>query len=223
MKNPGKWLALATGLVTLGTFILAVMTPPLSGPFCTTGNCFEYPYTEIASRFPRDYWWMFPAMFISLLFVSLLSLIHNDAPSEKKLFSRMGLSFAIISAAILISDYFIQVTVIQQSLLSGETNGIALLTQFNPHGIFIALEEAGFLLMTLALFAAAPAFAWKSRLGKSIRITMVCGFILALLSLASVIYSYGIMREYIFEVAVISIAWTQLTVFSFLLAARYSR
>lgn len=77
--------------------------------------------------------------------------------------------------------------------------------------------------MTLALFAAAPAYPWKSRLGKSIRITMLCGFILALLSLASVIYSYGIMREYIFEVAVISIAWTQLTILSFLLAARYSR
>lgn len=52
---------------------------------------------------------------------------------------------------------------------------------------------------------------------------MAGGLILALLSLASVIYSYGIMREYIFEVAVISIAWTQLTIFSFLLAARYSR
>jgi hypothetical protein len=53
----------------------------------------------------------------------------------------LGIVFATISCTLLVGDYFIQISVIQPSLLKGETDGIALLTQYNPHGIFIALEE----------------------------------------------------------------------------------
>lgn len=34
--------------------------------------------------------------------------------------------------------------------MHGETEGITLLTQYNAHGIFIALEELGYLLMSLS-------------------------------------------------------------------------
>jgi hypothetical protein len=34
---------------------------------------------------------------------------------------------------------------LQPSLLAGETEGIAMLSQFNPHGLFIILEEPGFI------------------------------------------------------------------------------
>jgi hypothetical protein len=29
--------------------------------------------------------------------------------------------------------------------MNGETDGLSILTQYNPHGIFIALEEIGYL------------------------------------------------------------------------------
>lgn len=129
----GFTVALLTSAITTITFAIAVMTPPLSGPFCTTG-CFEYPYTDITGRFPRDYYWMYPAMLVFLMYLILMSCIHEYAATEKKLFSRLGLAVAIMSAGILITNYFIQVSVIQPSLLRGETDGIALLTQYNPHG-----------------------------------------------------------------------------------------
>lgn len=56
--------ALATTVLTIITFGIAIATPPLAGPFCT-GECYAYPYLDIASRFPRDYYWMYPAMFIA--------------------------------------------------------------------------------------------------------------------------------------------------------------
>jgi len=67
----------------------------------------------------------------------------------------IGLSFAIVSVVLLLSDYYIQIAVIKPSLINGETEGIAILSQYNPHGIFIALEEIGYITMILALFSIA--------------------------------------------------------------------
>jgi len=209
--------AVTTAAVTLGTFIIAFLTPPLSGPFCQ-GPCFEYPYTDIASRFPRDYFWMYPAMLISLLFVALMACVYEYADAGKKLFARIGMAFATISAAVLITDYFMQVTMIQPSLLSGEREGIALFTQFNPHGVFIAMEEAGYLLMTIAFLSIAPVFFHKSNLEKALGITFIAGFLLAVLSLVFVTVKHGIMREYVFEVMIISIVWFELIISSVLLS-----
>ena len=34
--------------------------------------------------------------------------------------------------------------------MNGETDGIALLTQYNGHGIFIAMEELGYITMSIS-------------------------------------------------------------------------
>jgi len=57
----GYYMAIITTLLTIVTFGIAVNTPPFSGPFCK-GPCFQYPYLDIAGRFPRDYYWMYPAI-----------------------------------------------------------------------------------------------------------------------------------------------------------------
>lgn len=62
----------------------------------------------------------------------------------------MGASFALVSAAVLIADYYVQLSVIQPSLTNGETDSVAMLTQYNPHGIFIAVEELGHLALSLS-------------------------------------------------------------------------
>jgi hypothetical protein len=218
----GFYVAVITATVTLITFVIAFLTPPLSGPLCEE-PCFEYPYTDIASRFPRDYLWMYPAMFVALLYLILMVCIHNYAGNAKKIFSQIGLSLAIMAAIILISDYFVQVSVIQPSLLSGETEGIALLTQYNPHGIFIALEEIGFLLITISFISVVPVFSQADTLNKAIRITFITSFALAVVSMVLVSAKYGIMREYIFEITIISIVWLELILSSILLARVFKK
>jgi hypothetical protein len=215
-KTFSRYAALATAVTTLITFTIAFLTPPLSGPFCH-GFCFEYPYTDIAARFPRDYLWMFPAILLMLLYVILMVCIHSYASNEKKIFSQIGLSVALMAAMILIANYFVQVSVIQPSVLSGETEGIALLSQYNPHGIFIALEEIGFLLITISLFSVVPVFPSSGGLNKAFRITVISGFLLAVSSLAIISSKYGIMREYIFEVTIISIVFVEIIIASVLL------
>ena len=218
LYKTGFYVSLATGIITLITFAIAIGTPPLSGPFCT-GNCFEYPYTDIASRFPRDYYWMFGAIVLSLSYLMMMGVVHQTTAPDKKLYSQIGLQLATMASLVLIVDYFLQLSVIQASLLAGETEGIALLSQFNPHGIFIVLEEIGFLLMIFSLFALAPALKGH----KALQWTVSISFALAVLSFILVSLQYGIEREYRFEVIIISITWLEVMVVSGMLAGRYRK
>src|ERR1044071_1326810 len=95
-KIVGYYSALLTAAITGITFLIAILTPPLSGPWCKSG-CYEYPYVGIASRFPRDYYWMYPAMLLEVLFLVLLASIHQLAALEKKLYSLIALLFGTLS------------------------------------------------------------------------------------------------------------------------------
>jgi hypothetical protein len=218
----GYYTALSMTLISIVTFGIAAFTPPVSGPFCQ-GGCFEYPYTGIEVRFPGDYIWMYFAILLNVVFVLFSLSIQHLAPRERKISGQAGTAFALISAGMLITNYFLQVTVIQPSLLNGETDGIALLTQFNPHGLFIALEEIGFLMMSLAFLFLGLVLKGSSNLEKAIRWIFISGFFLGILSLVLISVAYGIRREYIFEVSVITINWTVLIVNGILVARLFRR
>jgi hypothetical protein len=51
---------------------------------------------------------------------------------------------------VLLGGYFVQFSMVPVSLMNGQSEGIALLTQYNPYGVFIVLEELGYLLMSLS-------------------------------------------------------------------------
>lgn len=218
----GYYTSIITTLLTVITFGIAINTPPLSGPFCT-GSCFEYPYTDIAGRFPRDYYWMYPAILLSFSYLMMMISVHHVASNEKKLYSMIGVAFGLMSAFVLSVDYFIQLSVIQPSLLAGETEGIALLTQFNPHGIFIVLEELGFLFMSISFVFLIPVFYKTNALEKAIKSISIISFLFVLASFASIAMIYGINREYRFEVAVITITWIELIVIGILFSRYFKR
>jgi hypothetical protein len=218
----GYYISLFTAVITIITFGIAICTPPLSGPFCKSG-CFEYPYHEIISRFPRDYFWMFPAIILSFSYMVMMISVHKAVPPAKSVFSLTGVAFAVISTLVLSVDYFVQVSFIQPSLLAGETEGIAILSQFNPHGLFIILEEMGFITMNISFIFLAPALTSSTRLERSLRLTFIIGFILMLLSFTAVVLINGINREYRFEVMIISITWIELIIVSILFSRYFKR
>jgi hypothetical protein len=218
----GSYISLFTAVITIITFGIAICTPPLSGPFCKSG-CFEYPYHEIISRFPRDYYWMFPAIILSFSYMVMMISVHKAVPPERSVFSLTGVAFAVISTLILSADYFVQVSFIQPSLLAGETEGIAMLSQFNPHGLFIILEELGFITMNISFIFLAPALTSSTRLERSLKLTFIIGFILMLLSFTAVVLINGINREYRFEVMIISITWIELIIVSILLSKYFKK
>lgn len=220
-KKLGLLSAILTVVLTAVTFALALATPPISGPLAV--DPIQYPYTEIISRFPRDYFWMYCAMILMLVFIVTAVCIYHDASEEQKVLAHIGLVFAVVSGIILFTDYFIQVSVIQPSLLNGETDGMALLTQYNPHGLFVVFEEIGYIAMSLSFLFFASVFSDGTKLDRAIKTILIGSFILSVLALAAICATYGIHREYLFEVAVISIDFLALIVFGSLLSIRYGK
>jgi|SRR5680860_38562 len=212
----GFWMATATAAVTVVTFALALTALPNSVP---------YPFTNhiIAEQWPMDYLWMYPAMVLMLLFVALLAVIHEYAPPARKIYSLLALCVAIIAAAVLLIDYYIQVTVMQPSLEKGQLDGWAILTQYNPNGVFIALEEIGYLLMSLVFLCLARVFVQKNRLERGIRWLFTLSFAAAILALVVVSALRGIYRGDVFEVIVISIVWLTLIAGGILTAIVFRR
>jgi len=218
----GLYSAILTALTTLVTFSLAIIAIPNSGAGCRE-NCFEYPYVNTLSEFPRDYLWMPPAMLLVVFYVILMVSIHAYAAQHKSIYSQIGLSFALIAAGILLSDYFIQFSVVPVSLMNQETEGIALLTQYNAHGIFIVLEELGYLLMSLSFLFLAPVFANRDRLASVVRWVFIAGFVLTMVFLVVISIIYGLDRMDRFEIAVISINWLVLVLNGVLLSVLFRR
>lgn len=216
-----RGLSIATALLTAFTFGLAVMAVPVAGRFCVV-NCVDYPYTDILDQFPKNYLWMYPAMILCPVFVILLAVIYQASTPERKFFGLVGLCFGLMSSTILIFDYFVQISVVQPSLLLGETDGIALITMFNEHGIFIALEDIGYLLMAAAMGAAALVFTGLTLSEKVVRWTFLSAPVLCVSALVYVSFRYGIQRGYVFEVIAISIDWTALIVGSIALAVTFN-
>jgi hypothetical protein len=149
--------------------------------------------------------------------------IHYFAPVEKKIFSHIGLSFAFLSMATFVVDYFLQVSVIQPSLVLGETDGIALLSQFNAHGVFIVLEEIAFIMMSLSMLFMTPVFVGQTRAERANRWIFTGDFVLTAISFTLFIVFYGNFREYRFEVAAFSINWLALVASGILLSVVFRK
>jgi hypothetical protein len=212
----GSRVALVVTGLTVVTFALALTALPDKVP---------YPFTDavIAEQWPGDYLWMYPAMALMLLFVALVAAVHEWAPVDRKVWSLVGLCVATIAAAVLLVDYFVQAAVMQLSLEKGQLDGWAMLTQYNPNGVFIALEELGYLLMSLVFLCLVPVFARKTRLELAIRLLFVLSFAASVVALIVVSAVQGIDRRDSFEIAVISIVWLTLIAAGPLLALAFRR
>jgi hypothetical protein len=215
-------IAVLTAAATCVAFAMAIFTLPRSGPFCAD-DCVSYPYTDIAPYIPADFLWMYPALLPAPLFVILLNGLHERATIDRRRFSRVALAFGAMAAAILTAIYFIQLRFVQPAVLAGEFDGLSPWTQYNPHGVFIALEEAGYMLMGMAFLFAGLAVSANTGLLRAVRALFLIGF--AAVAGAFVILSvvYGFDLEYRFEVAAITVDWTVVILTSILLAVAHRR
>lgn len=216
----GFWSAIFTAIIAIAFFMAGILTPARSGPFALASGSITYPYTNVAAFIPNDYLWLYPGILLAMIFVVLMVCIHYYASDEKKIFSQIALSFALIYSALIITDYFIQFTVVIPSILSGETVGLSLITQYNPHGIFIAIEGIGYLMMSLSLLFAAPVFT-GGKLESAIRWLFIASFILALGLFAILsLLKYDIV---VFEVGILTINWIVLIISGILLSILFKK
>lgn len=211
------WVSVSVAVSAAVALALAVTTPPRSGPFCRTA-CIGYPYTDAAAFVPRDYLWMYPAAVMALLFVALVACVSYFASPGARLYGHVALALAVVSATALVLDYAVQLAVVQPSLLAGETDGLSLFSQYNPHGAFIAIEDVGYVTMGMAFLFAAGALGTGTRRVRAVRVVYRLGGILAVGSLVVVAAIYGRDLDYRYEVAAIVIDWVPLIVSGVLLS-----
>lgn len=218
----GRWAAVLLAVLTLTAFSIGVFTPPRSGSFCT-GACVAYPYSDAAQFVPRDFIWMAPGILLTPVFLVVMACIHACAEKGKQHLTLIALCFAAISAAIITLDYSIQLAVIQPSLLHAETEAIAIFSQYNPHGIFIALEDLGYLVLSVAFAFAGAAFPLVRRNPGTLHWTFLGGALLSFVSFIGLSWGYGLNMGLVFEITIISIDWTVLIVAGILLSIYFRR
>lgn len=218
----GKYSSYLLSSLTLVTFVFAMTAIPPSGPYCPE-NCMDYPFPDILLYYPRDYYWMYLAIFQLFAFVIFIVTNHFIVAIKKKLYTFLSSAFTLISSTVLLTAYFTQFSVVPASIMKGETDGIALITQYNDHGLFIAMEELGYITMSIALFFLAFVFSKNTRIERSIRIILIIQ--LALNVIAFVFYSmkFGIHRSYLFEVATITINWIVIIVVGILAGLHFKK
>jgi len=200
----GLFSSISLTLLTIITWGFAMMAIPPAGPYCPD-NCMSYPFSDIILYYPRDYYWMYLAIFQLFAYLIFIISTHFFAPPENKLFSSISVAFSLISTIVLLIAYFVQFSVVPMSMMKGETDGIALLTQYNGHGIFIAMEELGYISMSISFLFLAFIFSMKNRLQKAIRLILIFSFLFTVLSFILYSIKFGIDRSYRFEVATITI------------------
>jgi hypothetical protein len=216
----GPWafvVAVLTAVTAVVALAIGVLTPAHAGPYCRS-DCVGYPYTGGAEFVPRDFWWQYPAILVALLAVVLMMVLPRRPSARATLAACVAATLATIAAGVLVTDYAIQLTVVQPGLLKKETDGLGLWSQFNPHGVFIALENAGYLLMALAFLAIGMAMAAHSRSERVARIVFIAGGTATPLALIGYAAAYQADLDYRFEVAGIGIDWLVLIIAGALLA-----
>ena len=218
----GFWAASLTALLAAVSFGLAITTPPRTGPYAAAGSALAYPYAAAARFVPRDFVWMYPALLMMLAFLLLAACVRERAAGDRKLFGTIGLCLATVSFTVIALDYFIQLRTVQPALRRGELEGLAILSQYNPHGVFIALEELGFLVMGLAFACLALALG-ASRLERVTRWVYLVSSALLVAAFVGMSWYFGLGIEYRFEVTAIALGWLTLTASGVLLAFVFRR
>lgn len=200
----------ATVVTTLASAALAITTPPRAGTYCQA-DCLTYPYTAAAPFVPRDYWWMYPMLLMLLAALMLAVAIHGLTAAGRRVMSLTGVGLTLVAVAVLVSDYGIQLTTVQPALLAGETEDLSLWTQYNPHGLFIALENVGYTALGVGFVFLGWALADReARTERVASWALRGGGVLTLVALVAYAALYGADLQYRFEVAAISITWLTL-------------
>ena len=216
------WIGAVTALSATVALAIAVTTPARSGNFCTD-SCLSYPYTDAAAFVPRDYLWMYPATLMALSFLALTVCLLHDARPEHRALAGIGSAVAGVAVAALAVDYAIQLAVVAPSLVKGEMRDLSLWSMYNPHGVYVALEDLAFLLFGVAFFFLAWVFAGRGRLERALQRLLFLGAAIIMLLLAGLTVRYGVDLDYHFEVWAILIGWSVLIATGAMLVVLFRR
>lgn len=118
---------------------------------CQLEHCVGFPYTDVAAYVPRDYLWMYPTIALELSVVVLVAVLAMLVRPSRRGLAVAAMGFTVLGVTLVVADYGVQLFVMQPSLLAGQVEGLTLWSEYNPRGIFIALENIGYAVVALGL------------------------------------------------------------------------
>ena len=199
-----------------------MFTPPRGGILCTSG-CIAPPYTDAAPFAAGNSIWIFPAMVMTLGFVVVTASLRELAQPGGRLAGLVALALSTLAAALLIGDYAVHFMVVLPSLAKGEGALVTVFSMYNPHGVFIALENAGYFVIGLAFLASAGAVVGTGRLERAARLVFLAAGTLAVGGLVVLAALFGNDLDVRYEVAAISVDYLGLAIGGTLLAVLFRR
>jgi len=117
-------------------------------------------------------------------FLVLMACIHCYASNERKIFSLIGLSFAIVYATLISVNYFIQLTFVRQSAFD-----VGIFAMDNPQSMMWVIEVLGYFFMGLATLFAAPVFS-SGRIENIIKWLFVVNGVLGILTPIGYVFNF---------------------------------
>jgi hypothetical protein len=134
---------------------------------------------------PESFQTIFNALILltAVWMVFFWSTLHQAVSPEKKLFSRVSLLLIVIFAALTSINRYVGLTVVRQSLLSGDTNGLHWFMPYAWPSVMLALEYLAWgFFFGLACLCLVPVFT-AGKLERTIRWVLIVTGILSLLAL----------------------------------------
>jgi len=97
-----------------------------------------------------------PSLLLGISFVVMMGSVHRQAPSDRRIWSQTGLTFAIMYGTLICMNYFVQLTLVAPALYRGDVSANISPFLFNVFNSFTySVDLLGYSFMSLAtLFAA---------------------------------------------------------------------
>jgi hypothetical protein len=118
-------------------------------------------------------------------FVIMMTCVYLSCDHRQRPWGLLGLVFSIVYAAIIAINYFIQVTLVPQNILTNNLEGLSVFIMGSPFSLFSTLESGGYFFMGLATLFASSVFR-GSTLGTSIRWLFIANGFLGFLNVIAV-------------------------------------
>lgn len=158
VSQVGLWSAVLATLFGIGYGITLIVTMiSMSATATDAPPGWHGIESFVASFQPIQMLSLIPSLLLAPTFVVLMVSLHYYASPDKKIWSHLGIAFALIYAVMASTNYIMQLTVVRLSILNKEIDGLAMFVMGNSHSIFWALASA-YVFMNLAMLFVAPVF-----------------------------------------------------------------
>ncbi len=99
---------------------------------------------------------LIPSLFLGISFVVMMVSVHHQAPTDRRIWSQLGLTFAIMYGTLICMNYFVQLTLVAPALYRGHVSESVRPFLFNVFNSFTySVDLLGYSFMSLStLFAA---------------------------------------------------------------------